>query len=49
MKKNRGYVLFETLVVSTVILGTLVFLYIQLSSIKSSYNTSFKYNTVSAL
>lgn len=46
MKKNSGYVLFETLIVSTVILGTLVFLYIQLSATKESYENSFKYNTI---
>lgn len=49
MKKNRGYVLFETLVVSTVILGTLIFLYIQLSAIKTSYERSFSYNTIPSL
>ena len=49
MKKNTGYILFETLIVSTVLLGVLIFLYIQLSAIKTSYETSFKYNTVTNL
>lgn len=49
MKKNAGYILFETLIVSTVILGVLIFLYVQLSTIKTSYETSFKYNTITSL
>lgn len=46
MKKNSGFVLFETLVVSTLVLGTLIFLYIQITSLKNSYNESFKYDTI---
>lgn len=49
MKKNSGFVLFETLVVSTLILGTLIFLFIQISTIKNSYYVSFKYNTIPGL
>ena len=30
-KNNKGFMLFETLVVSTFVLGTLIFLYIQLN------------------
>jgi len=48
MKKN-GFMLFETLVVSTIILGTLIFLYVQFSTIKRNYNTSFDYNTIPGL
>lgn len=43
---NKGFMLLETLIVSTVILGTLVFLYVQFVNVKSSYEVSFKYNTV---
>lgn len=49
MRKNRGFMLFETLVASTFILGTLIFLYIQFSNIKRSYYDSFKYNTIPGL
>ena len=49
MKKKSGFMLFETLIVSTLILGTLVFLYVQLTSIKKSYNRGFKYDTVEGL
>ena len=49
MKKNSGFVLFETLVVSTLILGTLIFLFIQISTIKNSYYISFRYNTIPGL
>lgn len=43
---NNGFMLLETLIVSTVILGTLVFLYVQFVNVKSSYEVSFTYNTV---
>lgn len=51
MKKssNRGFMLLETLIVSTVILGTLIFLYTQFTGIKTSYDISFKYNTIPGL
>ena len=49
MKKNSGFMLFETLIVSTLVLGTLVFLYVQLTSIKKSYNASFRFDTIEGL
>lgn len=51
MKKsnNKGFMLLETLIVSTVILSTLVFLYIQFVNVKSSYEVSFRYNTIPGL
>ena len=49
MKKNAGFVLFETLIVSTIVLGTLIFLFIQLSAMKRAYGASFKYNTIPGL
>lgn len=48
-KNNKGFMLLETLVVSTFILGTLIFLYIQFSSVKRTYDVSFRYNTVPGL
>ena len=47
--KNRGFMLIETLVASTIILGALVFLFVQFSSMKRAYDTSFKYNTIPGL
>lgn len=47
MKKNqKGFMLFETLVVSTFVLGTLIFIYIQFTNIKRNYEVSFKYNPI---
>lgn len=47
--KKQGFMLFETLVVSTVILGILIFLFVQFSAIKRNYITSFNYNTIPGL
>jgi hypothetical protein len=50
MKKNvKGFMLFETLVVSTFVLGTLIFLYVQFSAVKRNYDITFKYNTIQDL
>ena len=46
---KKGFMLLETLVVSTFILGILIFLFIQLSTIKRAYDTSFHYNTITGL
>lgn len=46
---KRGFVLLETLLVSTVIIGTLVFIFSQFVNLKNSYDDSFKYNTVKGL
>lgn len=48
-KNNKGFMLFETLVVSTVVLGALIFLYVQFSSVKRSYDINFRYNTIPGL
>ncbi len=43
MKKNRhGFTLIETLLVSSFVIGTLVYLFVQFSNIKTVYDTSFK-------
>ena len=47
--KNKGFMLIETLIASTIILGALVFLFIQFSNVKRSYDNSFKYNTIEGL
>ena len=48
-KRNKGFILIETLVVSTFIISTLVYLYIQFVNLKKSYDTSFRYDTISGL
>lgn len=51
MKKtnNKGYMLIETLIVSTFVAGILLFLFIQFSNLNKNYNDAFKYNTVDGL
>ena len=51
MKKmnNRGFMLTETLIVSTFLVSTLLFIYIQFNNINKTYEKSFKYNTVNSL
>lgn len=50
MKKNKkGFTLLETLIVSTFIASTLIYLFIQISNIKSSYDITFRYDTVPGL
>jgi len=51
MKKinNKGFSLVETLVVTIFIATVLIFLFIQFSNLNSSYEDSFKYNTVEGL
>jgi hypothetical protein len=50
MKKNsKGFLLLETMLVSTFVISTLVFLYIQFVNLKNSYDTSFTYNTIPGL
>ena len=51
MKKNdnKGFMLTELLVTSTLVCTVLIFLYSQFYSIKRTYESSFKYNTVNGL
>jgi len=51
MKKNNnlGFMLIETLLVSTFVLGVLTYLFVQFSALKRSYDDDFKYNTIPAL
>lgn len=50
MKKNEvGFVLAETLVVTTFIAGILIYLFIQFTNLNQKYNESFIYNTVEGL
>lgn len=50
MKKDkRGFTLIETLVVSTVIIAVVVFLFAQFSKLRKSYESSFKNNNMVAI
>lgn len=43
---NKGFTLLETLIVTTFVVTTLIYLFIQLSNIKVNYDITFRYNTV---
>lgn len=47
MKKryNKGFMLAETLVVTTFVAGVLIFLFIQFTRLSNSYNEYYKYNS----
>lgn len=51
MKKNNnaGFMLMETLLVSTFVLGAMTYIIVQFGALKRSYNNSFNYNTVLGL
>ena len=51
MKKNnnKGFLLTELLITATLVCTVLIFLYTQFYTIKRSYDTSFKYNTINEL
>ena len=46
---NKGFVLAETLIVTTFVIGVLLYLFIQFTSLSSSYNENYVYNTVESL
>lgn len=48
-KDNQGFMLVEALVMSIVIIGVLVFMFIQFRNISRGYDTSFSYDTVPAM
>ena len=50
MKKNcGGFMLAETLIVTTFVAGVLIFLFVQFSILNNSYDESYVYNTVEGL
>lgn len=49
IKNNKGFVVTEVLILSTVIIGVLVFMYIQFKNIDREYQYSFKYDTVTGM
>jgi len=51
MKKrnNKGFMLTETLIVTTFVAGVLIFLFIQFSNLSNAYEESYIYNTTEGL
>ena len=49
IKNNKGFAVTEVLILSTVIIGVLIFMYAQFKNINRSYQYSFKYDTVEGL
>ena len=45
IKNNKGFVITEVLILSTVIMGVLVFMYTQFKAINRGYQYSFRYDT----
>lgn len=48
-KNNKGFMLAETLIVTTFVAGVLIFLFIQFSKLNNSYNEYYTYNTTESL
>ena len=51
MKKDnqKGFVLAETFIVSTFVLGVLVVLFLQIKTVINGYDRSFTYNTITGI
>lgn len=49
MKNNRGFLLAESLVVSTFVLTVLIVLFIQFSNLTNNYKNSYNYNNVESV
>lgn len=47
MKKNKGFTLVETLIVSTFVLGTLTYLFVQINNSITNFDITFKYDSIS--
>ena len=48
-KSQKGFLLAESLIVATFVITVLIFLFIQFKNLSSSFDSSFKYNTVEGL
>lgn len=48
-KSNKGFVITEVLIISTIIMGILIFVYVQFKNINRNYQRSFVYDTVSGM
>lgn len=49
IKNNKGFAITEVLIVSTIVIGVLIFMYTQFKNINRSYQYSFRYDTVEGL
>lgn len=49
IKNNKGFAITEVLIISTVLIGVLIFMYSQFKNINRSYQYSFKYDTVQGM
>lgn len=49
VKNNKGFVITEVLIISTVVIGILIFMYAQFKKLNRGYQYSFKYDTVQSL
>lgn len=49
IKNNKGFVITEVLIISTVVVGILIFVYAQFKNINRSYQNSFRYDTVQGM
>lgn len=48
-KNNKGFMLAETLIVTTFVAGVLIFLFIQFTNLSKSYDESYIYNTTEGM
>lgn len=48
-KNNKGFAITEVLIISTVLIGVLIFMYAQFKNINRNYQYSFKYDTVQGM
>lgn len=48
-KNNKGFMLAETLIVTTFVAGVLIYMFIQFTNLNQNYDESYKYNTVEGI
>ncbi len=48
-KNNRGFMLTEALIVATIVISALIFLYTQIKNIINNYDNTFRYNNINEL
>lgn len=48
-KNNKGFMLAEVFIVSSFVLGVLVYMFVQINSIMKNYNRSFSFDTIPGL
>lgn len=48
-KNNKGFVLTELLIISTVVMGVLIYMFVEFKNINRNYQYSFKYDTIEGM